>query len=151
MRKQSTSKHLNFADVYAGLLGKERFIQCSVGFRTTRKSWRTPYDFLLSNPVMYYANLENGVQVPLFRRMLKRAEDWLDEKVTVIDEVFYDRIHYLITKEGETVTVGRSFHIHRSNENRGELNFSFELSGRLFEQIQDLRFSIALLQHGKFN
>ena len=151
MRKQSTSKHLNFADVYAGLKGKESFIQCSVGFRTTRKSWRTPYDFLLSNPVMYYADLENGVQVPLFRKMLKRASDWLDEKVTINDEEFYDKVHYSITKEGETVTVGRSFHIHRSNENRGELNFSFELSGRLFEQIQDLRFSTALLQHGKFN
>lgn len=151
MRKQSTSKHLNFADVYAGLKGKESFIQCSVGYRTTRKSWRTPYDFLLSNPVMYYANLENGVQVPLFRKMLKRASDWLNEKVTVNDEEFYDKVHYSITKEGETVTVGRSFHIHRSNENRGELNFSFELSGRLFEQIQDLRFSTALLQHGRFN
>lgn len=150
MQKQSTSKHLDFAEVYAELKGKERFIQCSVGYTTTKKNWRTPYDFLMSNPVIYYANIENGVQVPLFRSVLKKASDWRNVQVTVNDEEFYDKVRYVITKEEEKVTVGKSFHIHCYNENRGKLSFSYELAGRLSEQIQDLRFSIALLQHGKF-
>lgn len=150
MQKQSTSKHLDFAEVYAELKGKERFIQCSVGYTTTKKNWRTPYDFLMSNPVIYYANIENGVQVPLFRSVLKKASDWRNVQVTVNDEEFYDKVRYVITKEEEKVTAGKSFHIHCYNENRGKLSFSYELAGRLSEQIQDLRFSIALLQHGKF-
>ncbi len=151
MRKQCTSKHLNFADVYTELQAKKRTVRYSVGYSTTKKNWRTPYDYLLVNPVIIYANLENGVQVPMCRSLLAKASDRLFEKVTVNGVKFYDEFRYTITKEGETFTVGNSLHIRRFNENREKLNFSFELSGQLNERIRDLRFSIALLQHGKFN
>lgn len=150
MRKQGTSRHLNFADVYAELKEKKGTIQYSAGYRTTQNNWRTPYDYLLSNPVVFYADLENGVQVPLFRKTIKEASNWRFVNVTINGELFYDKVHYAITKESETVTVGKSFHIHRFNEGNGELNFSYALSGRLSEQIQDLKFSNALLKCGRF-
>ena len=149
LKKQSTSKHLSSDEIQEILEKTNYSLNASIGFVTSQKDkYLTPCDYLFSNPVYVYADLSYGVKVPIFRSTLQQIRKRLNVDVVIGDKIFYSSLVHLLTKEEETVIIGKCF-ILKQNRKTKQLNVRRLIKGTLNDRISGLKFLSAIIQHKK--